>query len=308
MFTASRRAPASGPASGAPMSAPEAASLSPAEITRRSRSNFALSFAFLAKERRRALRAIYAYCRAVDDAADDPEDPATAREHLGFWRDELARVAAGDPRTETGRELRWAASEFDVEIGHLREILDGVAMDLDPVEFVDLAALDAYCHKVASAVGLACLPVFGAEGPKSEEYATTLGLALQLTNVLRDLRTDAVRGRVYLPRDALERHGVDPAWLRGEAEPERYAKDGPVHGLVSELAAIAAQRFARTDELLDPRARSQLVPAEIMKAVYRRLLARIERRRGRIDRQKRVRLGRARKLSIALSTWWRCRR
>ncbi|MBK8976353.1 MAG: squalene/phytoene synthase family protein [Planctomycetes bacterium] len=284
---------------------PEAARLTPEEIARRSKSNFLASFVFLERRRRRALSAIYAFCRAVDDAADEPKDPVEAREQLAFWRAELAAVERGAPQTATGRALCELALPYGTSVRHLEEVLDGVSMDVEPRRYADLPALDAYCHKVASAVGLACLPVFGAHGRQADDYARELGLALQLTNVLRDVPRDAAEGRIYLPTDALDRHAVDVDWLAGRGPADAYAPGGPVDALVRELVAVAEQRFARTATLLPEDQRRALLPAEIMAAIYHALLQRVAARGGRLDVAARPRVSRRRKLGIVLRTWWR---
>jgi phytoene synthase len=296
------------PRSAAPVTAvppPAAAALTPDEIARRSKSNFLASFVLLPRDRRRGLAAIYAFCRAVDDAADEPRDPAEARAQLAFWRAELEAVTAGQPRTRTGKALQDTVRRFGTDPAHLAEVLDGVAMDVEPQPFADLPALDLYCHRVASAVGLACLPVFGAAGPGATAYALELGLALQLTNILRDLAPDAREGRVYLPQDALARHGVDPAWLAGQGPAAAYADGGPVDRLIAEFAALARRRFARTLELRPDDQRRALRPAEAMAVVYEELLDQVEARRGRLDRPGRLRVTRRRKVWLLLRTWLR---
>ncbi len=284
---------------------PEAATLTPEEIARRSRSNFLASFVFLKKERRRALSAIYAFCRAVDDAADDPEDPAESREQLAFWSAELDAVVNGSPRTATGQALRGLALPLGTDPQHLREVLEGVSMDVEPRRYADLEELDAYCYKVASAVGLACLPVFGARGVAAEAYAKMLGLALQLTNVLRDLRVDAEEGRVYVPADRLAAHGVDAAWLDGSGPAEVYRAGGPVAALVTDLAAVALERFERAAILLPVDQRRALLPAEAMGVIYRELLDAVIARGGHLDDPVRPRVPRRRKMFLMLRTWWR---
>ncbi len=290
------------------MTLPPSAELSPEQITRQSRSSFRLSFLFLARSRRSALAAIYAFCRNVDDAADETDDPVDAAEQLAFWRAELERVVDGTPRTPTGVGLQAAVADFGVRIDYLREIIDGVTMDLEARRFADLATLEQYCYLVAAAVGLACLPVFGATGEAAERYADRLGQALQLTNILRDLRSDAENGRVYVPADALARAGVESDWLRGDGPAFAYADGGPVHQLVEELAGVAQLRFDQASEALPGAQRRALLPAEIMGAVYSSLLFAVRRRRGRIDQPGRLRISTRRKLVAALRTWWRCRR
>jgi phytoene synthase len=290
------------------MSAPKAAAIAPADLARRSKSSFLWSFAFLERRRRRGLAAIYAFCRAVDDAVDEAADPDTGRQQIGFWRAELARVQADEPTTAIGRELAWTMREFGMATTWLRDVVDGVAMDLEPLEFADLAALDGYCRKVASAVGHACLPVFGAHGNLAERYADRLGLALQMTNILRDLRADAELGRIYVPRDRLAAAAVRPEWVRGDGPRAVYANDGPVARMVDDLATVAHERFAEAASFLPAEQRRALVPAEIMAAIYYDLLRRVERRAGRIDDPARLSVPRSRKLWLALRTWCKGRR
>jgi phytoene synthase len=197
---------------------------------------------------------------------------------------------------------------FGVQLRHLREVIAGVAMDIEPKGFDTLAELDGYCLKVASAVGQACLPVFGAHSDRAKSYAEELGLALQLTNVLRDLRGDAEEGRVYAPREHLTRYGVDPAWLRGDGPASAYADGGGIDRMVAELVGVARARFARASALLPPAERRALLPAEVMAVVYAALLEQIAARGGHIDRPGRPRISRRRKAWLALRTWLRGRR
>lgn len=284
------------------MSLPAAAPLSPAEIARRSGSSFLVSFAFLQPKRRRAITAIYAFCRVVDDAVDEAREAEEAVEHLAFWRRELEAAYQGTPATGVGRALQEAATDFGVRHSHLEEVLQGVSTDLEGHRFGDLSALEQYCHHVASAVGLACLPVFGAGGPDAERFARQLGLALQLTNILRDLRSDALEGRVYVPSDWLVETGVEEAWLRGDGPSEVYGSGGPVARLAERLGATAAARFTLADEALgrlSRRDRRRLLPARIMSAVYRHLLGKLIARGGDL-RRPRVRVGKPMKLFLAL--------
>lgn len=282
---------------------PKAATLTPREIVQRSKSSFVASFALLGPARRRGLDAIYAFCRAVDDAADEPREASEARAQLAFWRCELDAIAGGVPATPTGIALQETVRRFGLDVAHLRAVIDGVTMDVEPEGFATFAELDAYCAKVASAVGLACLPVFGAHGPAAERYAHELGLALQLTNILRDLVPDAREGRVYVPRDVLAGHGIDPDWLRGDADAAAYVTGGPVDRMVAELVAVARTRFVRSLEVRPRDQRRALLPAEVMAAVYRELLARVARRGGRLDGA-RPRVPRGRKLALLVRTWW----
>jgi phytoene synthase len=289
-----------------------------ADITRASGSSFVLSFLSLGPERRRGMEVFYAFCRAVDDAVDDAPNRATAAAGLAFWRDEVERIERAEtPRSELGRELAWVVGRFGLRVDRLQAIVTGCEMDLDPAPYADAAALDRYCWHVASAVGLCCLPIFGAvaEGGDAdaaaanraaEDYAEKLGLALQWTNILRDLRVDALGGRVYVPARDLAEHGVEASWLKGDGPAEAYVDGGPVHRLVDALAARARRRFAEARAVKPRRFRHALIPAEIMGAVYRDLLVRVGARRGRItDPLPRVpKLARVRHLVGVLARTW----
>ncbi len=278
-------------------SAPPGALLSPDEITRRSGSNFLAGFACLDRERRAGMTAIYAFCRVADDAVDDAADAATGAEQLAFWRAELAAAAVGAATTPVGRALQGAIRRFGVSVVHLGELLDGVAVDLEPHAFADDEELHRYCHRVAAAVGLACLPVLGADSARGREFADALGHALQRTNILRDLRSDALGGRCYVPATWLAAAGVERAWLDGSGPATAYAPDGAVARLCTRLAEASEQYFQRATAALRalPRAeRRALVPARIMGAVYRELLARLRVCAGDLGGP-RVRVGRWRK-------------
>jgi phytoene synthase len=281
---------------------PPAASLSPQAVVARSGSNFLIGMRCMRPAARAGMTAIYAFCRVADDAVDDATDAATARAHLQFWRDELAGAAAGTPHTEIGRALQQAMADFGLDRAHLGAVLDGVAMDLDGTRYADLAALEVYCHRVASAVGLACLPVMGLRGAAAERYAVDLGHALQLTNILRDLRSDAQAGRIYAPTAWLQACGVAPAWLAGTGPEPAYAAGGACAQLCARIADAATARFAAATAALRelaPGERRRLNAARIMAAVYADLLARLRRRGGDL-RAGRVRVPDAKKLWLAL--------
>ena len=252
--------------------------------------------------RREGMTAIYAFCRVADDAVDEAGDAATGRAHLQFWRAELAAVAKGKGATPVGLALQTAMRRFGVQPRPLHDLLDGVEMDLAPHAFADEAELRCYCYRVASAVGLACLPVLGAIGDEAARFAEALGKALQFTNILRDLRTDSEIGRCYVPRTWLAETGVDPAWLGGAGPAAVYAPGGPVAALCARLAQKAADEFATARaalRLLKRRQRRALVPARIMGAIYGDLLQRLVRRGGDL-RCRRVRVPRQQKAWLAL--------
>jgi phytoene synthase len=281
---------------------PPAAALSPQSVVARSGSNFLIGMRCMKPSARAGMTAIYAFCRVADDAVDDATDAATARAHLQFWREELAAAATGAPRTEIGRALQQAVRTFGVDCAHLAAVLDGVAMDLDGAHYVDLQALEVYCYRVASAVGLACLPVMGLRSAAAERYAVGLGHALQLTNILRDLRSDAEGGRVYAPTSWLQSCGVAAEWLAGSGPDQAYATGGACAQLCARLADAASARFAAATAALRELTagdRRRLNAARIMGAVYADLLARLRRRGGDL-RAPRVRVPDRKKLWLAL--------
>ncbi|MGH7370327.1 MAG: squalene/phytoene synthase family protein, partial [Candidatus Methylomirabilales bacterium] len=178
-----------------------------ATLVRKSRSSFYCSFLFLPRAKREAIYAVYALCRAVDDIADDPGDVEAKAERLKGWREELDRCYAGRPTHPITRALRDCLNRYPIPKGYFDEVIAGVEMDLAVTRYPTIADLAQYCYRVASVVGLICIEIFGYRREATKEYAINLGLALQLTNILRDLKTDGRRGRIYLPQEDLERFG-----------------------------------------------------------------------------------------------------
>lgn len=284
---------------------PVGAQLSPADVTARSGSNFLAGFRCMDAERRGGMTALYAFCRVADDAVDEAPDAQTGERHLAFWRDELAAAAAGSARTPVGQAVQAAMRRFGVRREPLDELLDGMAMDLRPRPFASEQELQVYCHRVASAVGLACLPVFGADSAGARTFALALGQALQHTNILRDLREDALEGRCYVPQPWLGDAGVQAEWLRGTGPASAYASAGPMARLCDRLAHIARIEFGNARAALAAlplEERRALAPARIMGAVYAALLTRLERRAGDL-REPRVRIGKLHKLWLAFAVW-----
>lgn len=276
---------------------------SPELVARTSGSSFLPSFLALEPERREALTAVYAFCRVVDDAVDEAPDPVSARRALDGWRQELEAALAGHAQTAIGRAVAAAVARYRIDPAPLRELIDGVALDIEPTRLRTVADMERYCYLVAATVGLACLPVFGATSEGSRRYATELGHALQLVNILRDLRSDGARGQVRVAEELLAGHGVDPDWLRGQPPPAACADDGPLDRLSADLAERARERFARADAALPPQEFAALLAPRIMAAIYRALLNRIRRHRGRLPARP-VRVPRWQKLWLA----WRERR
>ena len=259
-------------------------------------SSFYYSFLFLPPERRRAITALYAYCREVDDVVDEMQDPAVARAKLAWWADEIGRLYAGDPQHPVARALAPHLAVFGIRRDSLLLVLEGMAMDLQRNRYLDYATLARYCHNVAGVVGELSAGIFGASDERTYEYARKLGLALQLTNIIRDVGEDARRGRVYLPLDELQRHGVRVDDLLAG----RYV--GGYLPLMRSQAQRARDVYAEALASLPAADRRAQRPGLIMGAIYATLLDEIEREGFRVLHQ-RVALTPLRKLWIAWRTW-----
>jgi phytoene synthase len=264
-------------------------------------TNFAYSFLALSADRREAITAVWDFCRAVDDEVDEHEERPLEqrRAALQRWREEVAACfEGGEPQTTQGRALKAVTARWPVPRLCFEQLIDGCAMDLEPTRFATFCDLRAYCYKVASTVGLICIEIFGYEHAGTRRYAEELGLALQLTNILRDVPSDLARGRLYLPLDELAAHGVTEEDLRaGRLTP-------PISALLERQARRAREQFARAEAALPPQDARRLVAARIMGAIYRDLLARIEARDCDVFTG-RVRVPKFHKARIALSTWMR---
>lgn len=233
-------------------------------------TNFALAFRALPQDQREAIRAVHAFSREVDDSVDEEPDPGRAREELLRWRDEIAACYEGEPREPAARALKPHLARFRIPRAYLEELLSGVEMDLTQLRYATFEELRRYCYRVASVVGLICLRIFGDEEERGRAYAENLGVALQLTNILRDLGSDLARGRIYLPREDLHAFGYSEEALA------RKERSSAFRDLMRFQAARARGYFAaaeREASALDPR---RILAAEIMGRIYRRLLARIE--------------------------------
>jgi 15-cis-phytoene synthase len=272
------------------------------QLTRRSRSNFYYAFLTLPRPRRDALYAVYAFCRTVDDIADlgqeSGTDPATLRRQLDAWREQIACCyeGAGRPEHPIAQRLAVAVRTYPIPRQALLDIVDGVAMDLDGAAYEREEDLYPYCYRVASAVGLAAIEIFGYSDARARAYARDLGIALQLTNIIRDVGSDARAGRLYLPREDLRHFGVNPDDLRAGRYSDGFA-------FLMAHQAARARRFYRQARDAFPRqdARS-LIPAEIMGQIYWALLGRIEAGRFRVLGE-RVTVPAGRKVAIALRCW-----
>jgi phytoene synthase len=273
-----------------------------ARLTRSSGTSFYYAFRVLPAARRRAIYALYSLCRALDDCVD--EEGGGGEAGLRTWLDEIDRAYAGAPETELGRELAEALRQFPIPRQSFQDVADGCRMDLNGTRYQTFEDLGVYCRRVASAVGLASIEIFGYRDARTREYAVELGLALQLTNILRDLADDAARGRLYVPLEELRRFGVAP-----ERFLEAVQRTGPpspeIDALLRELAERARAHHARAAERLPAADRRAMASAEIMGAVYRALLEEIVRRGYPLGG--RVALSRPRKAWIALRTLARVR-
>jgi phytoene synthase len=273
-----------------------------ARLTRKSRSNFYYAFLTLPRRRREALYAVYAFCRTVDDIADLGDergvDRAAQRTGLERWRRDVARCyePGGRPEHPIAAGLARAVSEFAIPREALLAIIDGVEMDLDQVRFETAEDLYPYCYRVASAVGLCCIEIFGYTDPRAREYAVNLGTALQLTNIMRDVGADARAGRVYVPQEDLRKFGVTTDDLRAGRYTDEFVS------LMRHQAARARQFYRAAREAFPTADARSLVAAEIMGRIYRALLDEIEARGFRVF-EERVTVPTGRKLAIALRCW-----
>lgn len=267
-----------------------------ATLVRKSRSSFYYSFLLLPRPKRDAIYAVYALCRAVDDIADDPGDVEAKAERLKGWREELDRCYAGRPTHPITRALRDCLNRYPIPKGYFEELIAGVEMDLTITRYRTFADLRRYCYRVASVVGLICIEIFGYRHEGTKEYAINLGLALQLTNILRDLKTDGRRGRIYLPQEDLERFGVsEDDLLQGRYTPGFFA-------LMRFEADRAREYFRLAAESLPSEDRKSMASAEVMGRIYRETLETIARKEFRVF-EDRIALSRARKIRLALTTW-----
>jgi len=239
-----------------------------AQVTRRSRSSFYYAFILLPPERRRALHAVYAFCRFIDDIADDESirEPALL---LKRWREELDRVYAGAPTRALSRALADSARRFNIPRELFEEIINGVEMDLSRKRYQSWEELRPYCYRVASALGLICIEIFGYRNPSAKLYAENLGLALQLTNILRDVREDAERGRIYLPLEDLARFNVSEEEILGGVYSPNFVR------LMDFEARRARELYALAQSELAAEDRATLLTAEAMRLIYAALLERI---------------------------------
>ena len=259
-------------------------------------SSFYYSFLFLPPERRRAITALYAFCREVDDIVDECTDAGVAYTKLAWWRQELGRLFAGEPQHPVARALQPAILPFGVKHELLSEIVDGMEMDLRQNRYLDFPALEQYCHRVAGVVGLLAASIFGYSDERTLAYAHSLGLAFQLTNIIRDVGEDSRKGRIYLPMNELQQFKVSAADILHARHSEQFAR------LMAYQIERAERYYAAALEQLPEADRRAQRPGLIMAAIYRTLLREIEADDCKVLTQ-RTALTPVRKLWIAWKTW-----
>jgi phytoene synthase len=270
-------------------------------ITRKSASNLALAFILLPKAKREGMTALYAFCREVDDVADDERVPVGERRiRLAAWRADIARACAGQtPELPVNREFQPIIAAHKLPFALFDELIRGVEMDLDVKRYESFERLEEYCYRVASVVGLLSIEIFGYKNPECRPYADALGKALQLTNILRDVRTDAERGRIYLPISELVRFGVT------ENEILRFEYSDRFRQLAAAVAERACHFYRLARQTLPPEDRRAMCAAELMGSVYWRLLRKLERRQFDVLGPKPTRLSKGQKLVLVGRTWYR---
>ena len=258
-------------------------------------SSFYYSFRLLPEPRRRAITALYAYCREVDDVVDEVHDPLVAHAKLAWWRLEVAAIYDGAPQHPVSQALAPVVRDFRLPREHLEAVIDGMAMDLAQQRYADFADLERYCHRVAGVVGLMSAEIFGYQDAATAGFARDLGIAFQLTNIVRDVGEDARRGRIYLPQDELARFGVPASSIL------RARTESGFPALMAFQVQRARDWYERALRQLAPRDRRAQRASLAMAAIYRTLLDEIERDGYRVlDR--RVALTPLRKLWIAWRT------
>ena len=233
-------------------------------------SSFYYAFLFLPRPRRAAITAFYAFCREVDDVVDEVSDPGVAQTKLAWWRNEVAQAFAGQPSHPVTKALMPLAADYDITPKQLLAVIDGCQMDLSQTRYLDFPGLQQYCHLVAGVVGEVAARIFGQTQAQTTEYAHTLGLAFQLTNIIRDVGEDALRGRIYLPVSELQRFDVKAHEILQRVHSERFValmrfQAERAHGLYDQALALLPREDRRAQK-----------PGLMMASIYRTLLREIE--------------------------------
>lgn len=272
-------------------------------LTKKSGSNFYYSFLFLPPKRRAAMYTVYAFCKEVDNAVDEPPAGSNPMEELQRWQKELDAAYHGTPTSPVTISLAYHVRQLSIPQAYFDELIKGVEMDLMTSRYVSFQDLSLYCYRVASVVGLICLHIFGPTSARAQDYAVDLGMAFQLTNILRDIGTDATQGRIYLPQEDLMMFGcTEQMILKRQESPA-------LHKLLLFEAAKAQEYYRKAQAAFDAlpvKDRRALAVSEIMRAVYFRILKKIEKPGHQIFGP-RVRLSTNHRLALAAGVWLRAR-
>jgi len=270
-------------------------------LTRKSASNLALAFILLPREKRDAMSALYAFCRAVDDVADEDSVPVDKRrEQLAAWREDIRRACGNEtPEFVLNQEFQPVIRQFKLPFALFDEIIKGCEMDLEKLRYENFDELELYCHRVASVVGLLSIEIFGYKNSVCHDYAVYLGQALQLTNILRDVKNDAGRGRIYLPQSELKKFKVSESEILNSKYSENYFQ------LAVNVAARAKHFYQLAQQTLPPEDRRSMVAAELMGSVYWQLLLKLERGRFDVFGPRPLKLSKPHKLALIFQSWLR---
>jgi len=278
-----------------PLAPPEG---TPESITAKSKSNFALSFLFLPRNQRQGITNFYAFSRVVDDAVDDfgPEEGARL---IQFWKDEVDLCYQGAPTHSVTQAMQKTIQEFQIPRRYLDLLIEGCEWDLTKNRYETYEELYQYCYRVAGCIGLVCMKIFGLEGEEAEKTAEELGVALQLTNILRDIAEDAKRDRIYLPLEDIQRYRLS------EAEVTEGKKGPKLHLLLKLMGERAETNYNRAFTKMKDLPRRPLIAAWIMGEVYFRILQKIKKKNYDVY-SKKISLPKATKILLALKLWGRC--
>jgi 15-cis-phytoene synthase len=270
-------------------------------ITRKSASNLALAFILLPPPKRDAMSALYAFCREVDDVADEDSVPVEQRRgQLAAWRQDIKLACDGQsPQFPTNRELQPVIKQFGLRFELFDELIKGCEMDLETMRYENFEHLELYCYRVASTVGLLSIEIFGHQNPATRDYAIYLGKALQLTNILRDVKNDAARGRIYLPQTELQKAGVTEQEILDSKYSDRYL------ALAGSIAQRAKHFYRLAHQTLPPEDRKSMVAAELMGSVYWQLLQKLERGKFNVFGPQPLKLSKPHKLALIFRSWLR---
>jgi phytoene synthase len=270
-------------------------------LTRKSASNLALAFILLPREKRDAMSALYAFCRAVDDVADE-DSVATEkrREQLAAWREDIHHACENQkPQFILNQEFQPIIAQFKLPYPLFDELIKGCETDLDTLRYENYEALELYCYRVASVVGLLSIEIFDYKNPACHDYAIHLGKALQLTNILRDVKNDAARGRIYLPQSELKKFNVSETDILNSRYSENY------FALATSVAERAKSFYQLALKTLPSEDRRTMVAAELMGSVYWQLLQKLEREKFNVFGPLPVKLGKPQKLALIFKSWIR---